>query len=316
MIRRLILTLILAGPVGWAQTHPSILVKPWPTGPLWAETRDEIVVQERANTRGGTDAGIWAWDSTGRIKFDRETTEPRWVLGYRILSLTVDSDLPAINGTFWDIALAAGGRVARLENEWEIYLLGGAGTANDGHFDDEEALYGIGTVHFARKLSADEEWMFGLSYDGHRSFLPDVPLPYVSYRRKVNDQLIGVVGLPFGGAYWRPLERLRVDVSYILPADWKGRVSWHFTGTLSVFAEYTRAQDGFSINAVDNRRLFYSARRAFGGIRWVNKLVDVSAGVGYAFDQEFETGFDLRDTRTVTRVEDAPFVMVRLEGTF
>ncbi len=206
--------------------------------------------------------------------------------------------------------------MAKLENDWEIYLLGGAGTANDGHFDDEEALYGIGTVHFARKLSADEEWMFGLSYDGHRAFLPDFPLPYASYRRKLNDQFIAVVGVPFGGAYWRPLERLRVDVTYTLPTDLKGRVSWYFTGNLSVFAEYTRAQDGFSIDGVDNRRLFYSARRAFGGVRWVNKLVDVSLGIGYAFDQEFERGFDQRDTATVTKVDDAPLAALRLEGTF
>ena len=76
------------------------------------------------------------------------------------------------------------------------------------------------------------------------------------------------------------------------------------------------SEDAFSIEKLQNRRLFYSARRVFTGIRWVTRLADISLGGGYSFDQEFSTGFDLRDTHTVTKVDDTPFVMLRLDGTF
>ena len=308
--------LCIAG-VALAQNTPSMLSNPWQEGKHWAETMDDLLLIDSGHTKNtGLDTSMFYWDSFGRIRFNRDNSDPSCTMGYRILSIAEDSDSAPINGDYWDIAMSAGYRFAPMGNGWRVSVLGGAGTANDGHFSNTDAIFGIGVVGIGRQLETNSTINLGLSYDGNRSIVPDFPLPFVAYWREVNDQFSYTLGLPASGLDWRPMEMISFKLDYALPVTGTANVSFWFTKTLCIFAEYNSTTDGFFINDQDNRRIFYTMKRVTGGIRWVSKWGDARLGLGYAFDQEFERGYDLRDTHTVNKLSDEPFVSLRVHGTF
>ncbi len=44
--------------------------------------------------------------------------------------------------------------------------------------------------------------------------------------------------------------------------------------------------------------------------------VDASIGVGYALDQEFTRGYDIRHPRSVVTLSEEPFASIKVQGTF
>lgn len=307
----------LLGPVAWAQSPRDMIVIPWPEGRYWAQTVDDVMIFETGHTKGSDlSTSIFRWDSIGRIRFDRDEADPRWMVGYRILNLDVDSELANVHSSYWDIALAVGHKFDRLANGWQLSLAGGAGTANDAHFDDADAIYGLATLNAGKELTDKSSLNIGLQFDGNRSVFPDFPFPYLVYNRRVNDNFGYTLGIPINGFKWRPFKMVTLQVSYLAPVSGAANLSVWFSEQLSLFAEFESDTDGFHIDGVEHRRMFYSNRHVSGGIRWITKWADLSLSVGYAFDQEFERGFDLRNTDNVADLSDGPFAGIKVRGTF
>lgn len=299
-----------------AQSALVTWMKPWAEVPHVWHTENDILIQDRADTRGNTSAGIFSWDTRGRVKFDAADSRPELALGYRILALSVDSSLGAIDGTFWDVSAGVGGRLAEWANGWQLQTWVGAGTANDGHFRDRDGWYGLGLVDFSYRWDDNAQLNVGLSYDGNRLFLPDFPLPYVAYRRKLSEEVAAVLGLPVGGLYWRPSEPWQLDLTYVFPTEIEARARYRLAEAWHLFVAYQRVASAFAIDGADNRRLFYTARHVLGGVEWRTERWRASVGAGLAWDQEFERGFDVRRLRTVTKVEDVPMLLVQLDARF
>ncbi len=194
-------------------------------------------------------------------------------------------------------------------------MIGGAGHANDGHFNDDDGWYGLATINVTRQLDETSRLHVGLSYHGNRLILPDIPLPYITYTHR-DDQVTYAIGLPSTWVAWTAVENLTVEAAYLFPMDGEVRVEYRLSERFSIFAEYLATTDGWSIDGVDHRRMFYEFHRASAGVRWVSRWIDASLGIGYAFDQRFETGFDVRDTTHIVALEDEPLVSLRLTGTF
>ena len=58
-------------------------------------------------------------------------------------------------------------------------------------------------------------------------------------------------------------------------------------------------------------------RRVEAGVRFIfDPWIDASLGIGYAFDQSFSTGFDVRNLTTFSRISDEPYLSLVLRGTF
>jgi len=311
-------SLFLAASAASAQTAPSILIEPWPEQPLIAQTLDEVMLIDSGDVdRGGGDAGVFAWDSHGRVKFDREQREPNAVVGYRFLSVTVDADRGDLNGVYNDLAVVGGFQLGRWD-DWKVGLIAGAGSANDNHWREGDAFYGIGALHVSRELSPGEQLHAGVSYDGNRSFLPDVPLPYVSYVNATDRNLVWVLGVPASSVTWRPGEAWTLNVRYTVPVDVAASVSYALTPKLSLFAQYEKKLDSFHEHdaAREDYRIFYERSIASVGVRYAHSLADVSLGVGYAFKQEFSRGWDVRDADNFADIDGAPLLMLSVRGTF
>jgi hypothetical protein len=71
----------------------------------------------------------------------------------------------------------------------------------------------------------------------------------------------------------------------------------------------------FHVEDQGSDRLVYELERV-NGVRSITKCFDASIGVGYAFDQRFSHGYDVRDLSRISRLEDVPFLDLKLQGTF
>jgi hypothetical protein len=299
-----------------AQIGPALVTEPWKPVPHWADTTDEpTFIDGGRDLRSGEKIDVFYWDSTGRVKLDRHDPDPAAWFGYRVLAIDIDSDVPDFARGLMDIAVVGAVKLGTWE-DWTFTLIGGAGTANDMHFSNTDAIYGLGNFDAALAVDDNATLHVGVNYNGNRTLLPDVPLPYAMYRRRIDDTLSFTLGWPHSGVVWRPMEPLVLTAEYEFPVNVSTNASWYFTQWLSVFGEYRQTIDGFYIHDEDNRRLFYEWRRVAGGVRVETKWFDVRAGAGYAFDQEFSTGFDLRGLDTAAEPEDGLMFFFTIQGTF
>lgn len=300
-----------------AQTGPSLLIDPWSNDPQWASTIDELVfINGGHDKRSDLDLDIFYWDSEGRIKFDRDNADPDFWMGYRALTMTVSSGVAGLPDDLSDISVVGAFKLGGNE-EWKVTGLVGIGTANDGHFSNGDSWYAIANVNATKTLDERSKLHIGVNYHGNRTFLPDVPLPYAMYETKVSDKLLLKLGLPGSGLVWRPLKPLVIQAEWKVPFNLSGNVAWWFNEKLSVFAEYKRTYDAFYLDGREHTRLFYDASRVSTGVRLIlGDLVDAAVGVGYAFDQEFTTGYDVRDTKTFVEPSDEVLLFFTLRGTF
>lgn len=312
-----ILLLLAAHSRAGAQVDPQLLEERWAKENHWADTLDKPIFIPRGNVEGTTGTlQVFHWDSHGRIKFDREERDPQVFMGYRALTVSIRSDLPLLDHTFTDIALAGAVRLGSIGDGWRLSMAAGAGTANDGRFDNGESYYPIATIEAAQTGDLTTRWRLGVSLDGNRILFPGVPLPYARLDATLAPGLEARLGTLESELRWTPLDELAVRLHWDYPTNGSARIDWRFAGEFLLFAEVSRRVDGFHLRRRDETRLYYEMNGVEAGLRWTASWIDVSLSAGYAFDQDFFTGFDMRDFDHVAALEDRPFVALTLQGTF
>jgi hypothetical protein len=313
----LLAALVLAATPAHAQFGPWLLNDPWLPEPHWAETTDELILSPRADERGSSaTAQTFWWDSSGRIRMSRGDATPQTVIGYRILAMSISATDPALNGNWWDTGLMLAQRFGRDDATWHLDLLGGAGSANDNHWRNGDAWYYQGGLNVAIALPDHAQLDWGVLYDQDRVLWPDIPLPHISYTRAWGERFTATLGLPTTKFVARPWAGGSVQFRYDFPTDAMARLEQELIPRLSLYVQYGRSVDGFAVEGLDDHRRFYEFDRVSGGIRWVTKWADVSLGAGYGFDQKFYDGWDIRDTTTVARLDNGPFLHLLVKGTF
>jgi hypothetical protein len=64
-------------------------------------------------------------------------------------------------------------------------------------------------------------------------------------------------------------------------------------------------------------RQFFQMRRVELGFRLIyTPLVDAGIGIGYAFDQGFSEGYDVRSLRNIAHISNEPYISLVLHGKF
>lgn len=316
------LCLLIFTATAHSQTDQRLLQLGFRATPHWADTADEPTFIFGGNVKGrDDDIDIFYWDSAGHIKFDRNERNPPFWLGYRALAITMfGDDIPEITGDLVDVSLAAafqlndGGR----SDEWRFDLALGAGTANDGHWSNTDALYGVGTMNAAKPLDEDTILHIGINYNGNRTIWPDVPLPYVSIFSRLNAEFSYNVGVLSSGLLWQLQDNAAaVWVDYVTQSSLTIGGSIGLGHEWSVFIEYKDTNDSFFINDRGNERLFYEKSQIALGLEWKRGTAwNVRFGGGYAWDQRFATGFDLWDVDGLLDPTDEPMFFLTVRGTF
>ncbi|MGQ9589447.1 MAG: hypothetical protein ACUVYA_04035 [Planctomycetota bacterium] len=300
-----------------AQIGQRMVDEPWKDAPHWADTVDELFFFERADVEDAPDsARLFFWASRGRIKPERDSTDPLFALGYRIITMDASATDPRIDGALNDVAVSAMGCLGEPIEGWKLRLIAGMGTANDGHWRDADALYGTATADFETGIDEASSLHVGVAWDGNSGLFPDFPLPYVAYATRPSENLDVLVGTRDAAIRWKPAESLELKLDYAFPVDAGAEIGWTVAAGVGLFARYERSLSGYRIDGEDRRRIFYSQDVVVAGIRWVTYWFDLSVGPGWAIDRDFERGFDARDLDAVAELRSGPFAFLRVQGTF
>ena len=299
-----------------AQTGPELLLKPFPRERT-LETRSDVVLIDQGETdNADADFQLSLYESFGRARvFPGQRADPR--VGYDVLYLDIASDDPALPQHLTDHSVAFGMGVLDLDG-WLGGLTVGVGYAGENVYNDANAFYYMATFAVGREIDESSQVGVVLDYNGNRTIYPDLPLPGFQYRKRIDPKLLLGVGFPVTSVEWKPSDRLTFDFTYLIPDRLRARVDYAVMKTLGLFAEYDDRTEAFHIDELPgDRRLIYEQKRAEAGVRWdpFENASLIVAG-GYAFDQEFNVGFDTRDAPNVAEPSDEPYVRVGFEMRF
>lgn len=313
-------TLAAAATGASADTERAMAVHPWSEG-AWGETNDRLLYQAKGNVKGeDNDSEVFWWDSYGRFRFDT-TDEHPLSLGYHWATMDFGTNSPSIPHHLDDVSLA--GTVPLFSSSaGRTSVVLGAGYASDNPFADINGLYGVAhLVHEIPLAGKDESLFLTLDYNGNSPYLPDVPLPGVTYVRRVGDDLSFGLGFPDNWVTWRFAPQWTFSASYEVPYTGDVRLEYNFTKTVSVFGDYSNFfHPFFQDDQPTTDRVFYEMSRAEVGIRYNGKVkgfdVDAAFVIGYAFEQNFYDGFDVRNLNETGSISDEPYIGIQLLSRF
>ena len=302
------------------QTGARLMVQPFADGRT-VELGSELTFINNTQVEGVGGGDLDIYDAWGRWR----------VTGAEERNVTVGFDVTYLDITAPRAAVAAGTTLTRLVDQsvavgftagefdgWQVDAAAGIGHAGSVPYSDGQALYAMGDVILTRALDDGASVQLFLNYDGNRAVLPDLPLPGIAYHDRVNDTLSYTAGLPFSALTWQPDEQVRVDVAYGVPTTFNVRAAWQVRPEVSLFAAMENRLDAFAVaDDRPNRRVFFKQSRAEAGVLWTpGAAFKVEVAGGYAFEQRFSRGFDVKDDDTIATISDEPYVKVAVGVAF
>jgi hypothetical protein len=316
------MVMVLAGPA-LAQSGAELMLGPWPEQ---ADDQDAPQVELDGGFRyswdgsvdgSGADFELARYTAGGRYRLNTQRGAP--AVGYELTFLDLDTADAALPNRLLDTSAGIGFGLGKWR-DWELAATVGGGFAGDTPFSDDDAWYAKANLLANNKLDKNRSIHLGLNFDGNRTIWPDAPLPVFAYHERVDESLRYSAGLPFSSVRWQPADRLTLEASTIVFVSYSAEARYRLAERVSVFAGYDGETTAFHREGDDeHRRLLYSSQQIEAGLRLDAAEIDnarfVLAG-GYAFDREFERGFDVRDTTSVRDVSDEPYVRASFDLAF
>jgi hypothetical protein len=302
----------------FAQTGPMLLIRPMPKD-RFVETLNTASVQNNGSTDNGFDFGLSIYESFGRVTEKPDRFLPR--LGWSYSMLDLHTHDPVLPDQLTDMSVAAGFKLPEVQGFVGGLTLG-IGYAGDTPFADGNGFYGKGTIVFGKKLNKTDDLALLLDYDGNRTFMPDVPLPGIVYRRQLDRHFLLALGAPVTSLEWSPRDDVKLEMIYTMLDRLDARFNYEFVRRWNVFALFEQRRDGYHLDELDagdhnQDRLLFEQRRAELGLKWeASEDVSLTLAGGYAFGQEFNVGFDTRDMDELAEPSDEPYLRVGLEARF
>lgn len=255
-------------------------------------------------------ASLFALDARLRPVQD----ERAFTIGTEIRHVDLDTNDPALPTRLVRTELAAGmqfGTFDAFDTTWRPGATAGAGFASSNAFHDGQAWYGLASLYASTRLSERAGLTLGLDYDGNRAIFPDAVLPILLYNIRLDEQLQLSLGFPINGLVWTPDKKFSLTV-YLIGLIPEVEAVYKISDQFSVFGALLSTNDAFHVaDESEGERLFFSGNRVEAGARYgFTNGITFEGAVGIAFNQEFETGTDIRDLDTVRELDDAPYFRV------
>lgn len=263
----------------------------------------------------GADVDLSIFDATGRLRLDPDSSYNP-TIGFELVQFELGSSDAALPDDLTDVSIAFGGSLGAVDlgeslgGEWQVGYTLGVGYAGTTPFADGDAWYGKADLYAVKPIDRDTRWLVGINYDGNRVFLPDTPLPAVSYFGRLNETTTYALGVPFSRLTWQPDDVWTVDIRSALFFSFNGSVNVQVTEDIKLFAAYVRRADAFTVSGgFDNRRLLFSQELLELGLTSTAiGNIDLTIAAGYAFDQEFDVGYDTRDPGGLRNLDDSVYI--------
>jgi hypothetical protein len=292
------------------------------------------------------------YELKGRVRLAPEARfDPR--LGVAGTYVVLNAQDPALPDQLVDASAAIGFGVFEQRGWVGALTLGyGYAGAADEVFGDSNAWYPKASLAFGKKLSRTDTLAILVDYDANRTYKPDVPIPGIVWQKllfgrpddegtpdrpadvipgigpprdkagEFEPRLLLTLGLPYTNVNYRPIDRLTLDATWLMPDDFSARVDFDLLGNrrLGLYASFETRRNAFHWDALadgDDRILLFQ-RRAEVGVRWTpakssSYSLNVLAAIGYAFSQELTIGFDSTDDDKLAELSDQPYLRLGLE---
>jgi hypothetical protein len=300
-----------------AQTAALMLVNPWEADRAADFQADGWGQSVGRADQSGMDVRLSRYQAAGRWRLDpADTLSPTAAISAH--RLDISSSDPALPQRLVDVSVA-GSMVFDVEPDTTLQVILGGGYAGDNAFGDGRAYYALADLVLTRSLGQGRGYMLILDYDGNRTIVPDVPLPGYVYYDRLDAQTTYTLGFPSSSITWKPNDRTTLRATYLIPTTVKGIVEYEVAQPWSVYASFDSSLNAYKLDTDGpNRRLLFAQQRIEAGAVWRGRQgggfpgVEVRAAFGYAFDQQFTRGFDVKDDQTVRDISDEPYVRVAL----
>ena len=297
----------------FGQTDAGDLFRPWPEDQMFEIENDALLIDRGHIEHSDTDFRLNVYESFGRWRLiDDYRINP--TVGYEVTYLDIHTDDDILPTRLVDQSVGFGTPLGQ-HGDWFYGITGAIGYAGNNPFGDSSAYYGKGTFLVGRELGGDDSLVIGIDYNGNRSIYPDIPIPGFAYTKRLDPKILAVIGVPYTSVLWELNDRLTVEVIYNIPDKFDARVSYEFIDHWRLFANLENRIMPFEIEDDDDtERLFFEQSRIEAGVRWdPGDYFGLVAAVGYAFDQEFSTGWDSRDLDEVVEPTDEAYLRFAIE---
>ena len=304
---------ILVAPAALAQSGPGMILTPWDHEGNADVRLEGFFTPTEANVTGA-DVDLSIFDATGRVRLNPDASYNP-TIGFDLIHYELSSADAALPDQLTDVSVAFGGSFGDVDlgetiGQWQMGYNIGVGYAGTTPFEEGEAYYGKADIFGVYGIDRDTRWLVGINYDGNRVFLPDVPLPAVTYFARYNEDITYAIGVPFSRVTWTPDDRWTIDIRSALFFSFNGSVTYQASEDLQLFAAYVRRSDAFYIsNGFDNRRFLFAQQRAELGLRYnLCEGMELVVAGGVAFDQEIDIGYDTRDPAGLRDLDDSGYI--------
>ena len=299
-----------------AQTSAALLLKPWEASGLVEESTSGFLMNEGHVQTNGNGFQMSVLESQGRVRlFPGHEASPR--LGYDVTLLNTHTSNPGFHSQLLDASFAAGAFVG-IYDGWVFGLTLGLGYAGNSPFAEGRGWYGHEDFVIAKKFSEQDAIGIGIDYDGHRSYMPDVPLPGLGYSHTFDPHLDMVLGAPLSSITWKPTCQWRFYLDYLVLTDFDFNGGFEFIRNWTLFGAFQTRRDQFYITELPgHKRLLYGQKRAEVGIRFEPAPdLNFSVAGGYAFSTDFRSGWDYRTTNPYLYASNVPYVRIGFDWKF
>jgi len=299
-----------------AQTNAEMLIKPWATEQLVEQSTEALYMGEADIGGSDEEVQISEFESKGRVRLmPGERASPR--LGYDMLYMNLDTDFAGLPNQLWDFSVAAGLAIGQFDG-WIAGITVGVGYAGDAPFSNGRSYYGLAAIGVAKELGKDKFLGIILDYDGNRAIFPDIPLPGIVYGFRIDERLRASVGFPVSSVTWEPNEQFTAELNFFIAGNFEARLTYRPFEHFSIFGAYLGRNEAFHVDKVEgNNRLLFEQRRLEAGARWeTTEYFGIGAAVGYAFNQEFRSGFDARKSDVVADLSDELYLKIEVSADF
>jgi hypothetical protein len=266
----------------------------------------------------------------GLFRQDFSTSVPVWRDGDDCLLLSggvrnsqfsTDAVLPDSHQPFphelWNVRMGPN-YLHKSDNGWSYGVGLSFGSASDKPFHSIDEM-NFGFLSFLQIPARNERdtWRFLLMYSpvGNLNF----PVPGIAYLWNPSDTLHVSIGLP-PALWWRPLEDLTIDLSYLPLATVNARATYRLVDKLFVFAGFESRQEAYLLadRENENDRFMGFEKRLVGGVRWdVWRHAALETSAGYAFDRYYGVGQNgIRDLHDQVDIAPGPFVSANVRIRF
>jgi len=258
--------------------------------PLWQDETQEVAAR----------ATVGAWDLDTDARLERPG--------------------PHLPDHLWDLHFGGSWR-RKLANDWTVGAGVDIGSPSDKPFETCEEVSVNAMANLRIPTGKRDAWLFFLQYSNNRPFAQHVPLPGIAYQWVPDPQrLRAVIGVPFANLQAEPINRLTINLRYLLLRRVHAQVGYRLLDPLKVYAAFDWDNHSFfrAGRADNDDRLFYYEKRLTAGIRWdIAEGLSVDVFTGYAFDRFFfeGEGYDDRGDSRIN-IADGTFAGIKVEYRF